>query len=270
MPFRPSSLKGGVMRKNAVYLLAENRLLREALIRLLSKSSEVRVVGANAYSPAVHREIISAHPQIILMDSSGWDGIRPNLIVTLRSAIRNLRVVMIDMESNEEAFLDAIRAGVVGYVLRNASAVEVAAAIRCVASGKAVCPPCLCLALFRCVMQQSASPAVGWGLELGLSRREQEIADLLRYRHTNKEIALRLNLSEQTIKNHVHHILRKLRLPNRLGIVELHQREQTRRDFNFVGSLPIERQYPASMSDPEMGGQGRSTAGIPPSTMDED
>jgi DNA-binding NarL/FixJ family response regulator len=217
------------MRKiAAVYLLAENRLLREALIRLLSKRSEVCVVGANSYSATVCREIVAARPQIILMDSSGLESSRLTLISTLRLAIRSLRIVMVDMDPNEDILLSAIRAGVVGYVLKNASALEVAAAIHSVAAGKAVCPPSLCMTLFRCIQHQgSTRPSVAWGADTGLSRREQETAELLRQRLTNKEIALSLNLSEQTVKNHVHCILRKLGVPNRFGIAEFWESRQS-------------------------------------------
>jgi len=217
------------MRKIAeVYLLAENRLLREALIRLLSKRSEVRVVGANAYSPVVHREITAAHPQIIVLDSSGLLSSKATLISSLRAAIRNLRIVMVDMESDEETFLAAVRAGVVGYVLKDASALEVAATICSVAAGKAVCPPSLCMVLFRSIMQQTAfSPTPDWGLDLGLSRREQQMVELLRLRLTNKEIALRLSLSEQTVKNHIHHVLRKVGASNRFDVVEFCERRRS-------------------------------------------
>jgi DNA-binding NarL/FixJ family response regulator len=213
----------GRMRKIAeVFLLAENRLLREVLIRLLSKSSELRIVGANSYSPGIHHEIIAAHPQIILLDSSGLSSPRSTLIATLRSALRNLRIVMVDMDPDESTFLGAIRAGVMGYVLKDASAVEVAATIRAVAAGRAVCPPSLCMALFRCVSQQTlVAPPVSWTSDFGLSRREREMLELLRQRLTNKEMALRLNLSEQTVKNHVHHILRKMGAADRFALVEL-------------------------------------------------
>ena len=210
------------MRKPAaVYLLAENRLRREALIRLLSKRTEVRVVGADSYSAGVHRDIITARPQIVLMDSSGLESSRAMLISTLRSAIRTLRIVMVDMEADEATFLTAVRAGVVGYVLKNASALEVDDAIRAVASGNAVCPPSLCMALFRSVMQQATAPMVAhYSPDLGLSRREQEMVELLRLRLTNKEIALKLNLSEQTVKNHVHRILRKVGAPSRFRVAD--------------------------------------------------
>src|SRR6202008_3360447 len=85
-----------------------------------------------------------------------------------------------------------------------------------------VCPPPLCMALFRFVAHQTAEPsAAPWTSSFGLSRRQQQMVELLRDRLTNKEIALRLNLSEQTVKNHVHHILRKVGAPNRFSIVEL-------------------------------------------------
>jgi DNA-binding NarL/FixJ family response regulator len=205
-----------------VYLLAENRLLREALIRLLSKKRDVRIVGASAYSQGIHDEIIAARPRIILLDSNGLTFSGATLISTLSSALRDLRVVMVDMDADETTFLTAIRAGVVGYVLKDASALEVAAMIRAVASGQAVCPPSLSLTLFRFVAQiPLASSASSWRREYGLSQREQQMVDLLRERLTNKEIAARLNLSEQTVKNHVHHVLRKVGVQDRTGVLEM-------------------------------------------------
>lgn len=227
------------MRKAAeVYLLAENRLLREALIRLLSKRSEVRVVGANPYSPSVYHDIIAAEPQIILLDSNGLGFSKAMMISTLRSALRHLRIVMVDMDSDENTFLGAIRAGVVGYVLKDASAEEVAATIRAVAAGKAVCPPSLCMALFRSVAHQGVTAFQNFcGADLGLSRREQQMVELLRERLTNKEIALRLNLSEQTVKNHVHRILRKLGAPNRFSVVERCENGRHAQDDVSAGAI---------------------------------
>lgn len=212
-----------------VFLLAENRLLREALIRLLSKRSDIRLAGANPYSPAVHEEIIASRPNIIVLDSSGLVFSKARLIPTLHAAIPDLRVVMVDMDPDENTFLRAVREGVVGYVLKDASAMEVAATIRAVAMGEAVCPPALSMVLFRSVAQQvTALSTFSWGAELGLSRREQQMVELLRERLTNKEIAARLNLSEQTVKNHVHHILRKVGAPNRSTIVERCEMERFR------------------------------------------
>jgi len=202
-----------------VFLLAENRLLREALIRILAKKSDIRVVGAAAHSPATREKIIATHPNIVLLDSIDLVFSDVKLVSTLHLAIPGVRVVMVDMELDEGKFLRAVREGVVGYVLKDASATEVGATISAVADGEAVCPPALSMALFRCVAQNRI---LGDSCRM-LSRREQELMTLLRERLTNKEIAARLNLSEQTVKNHVHRMLKKVGAPDRLAIVERYQ-----------------------------------------------
>ena len=152
---------------------------------------------------------------------------------------------MVDMEADEEVFLSAIRSGVVGYVLKDASAADVATAIAEVASGNVVCPPSLCLLLFRLIRQQALiQSTIAWASELGLSRREHEIADLLRERLTNKEIAQRLYLSEQTVKNHVHHILKKTGAPNRLSVVDFYQSKRQGAELNDVPGMSGEASIP--------------------------
>ncbi len=212
-----------------VFLLAENRLLREALVRLLGKK-DIRVIGASAYSSTILEEIIAKAPCIIVLDSSGLAVSNASLISTLQASIPAVKIVTVDMDSDENTFLSAVRKGVVGYVLKDASAMEVAATIRAVAAGEAVCPPALSMALFRFVSHQtSALLTFSWGAELGLSRREQQLVELLRERLTNKEIATQLNLSEQTVKNHVHNILRKVGATDRVSIVKLCEMERLRK-----------------------------------------
>lgn len=210
-----------------VFLLAENRLLREALVRLLAKKN-IRVVGANLYSPSVIDEIVRKKPAIVLLDSSG---LLPSasVISSLRSANPGIKVVMVDMDSDESTFLKAVREGVLGYVLKDASAAEVAATIRAVVLGEAVCPPVLSMSLFRFVSQQiNAASSLAAKSDLGLSRREQQLVELLAERLTNKEIAVQLNLSEQTVKNHVHNILRKLGANDRVSVIRLYESDRCR------------------------------------------
>jgi two-component system nitrate/nitrite response regulator NarL len=112
--------------------------------------------------------------------------------------------------------------GVVGYTLKDATAVEIAGAIRAVARGEAVCPPCLSLVLFQCAAR-SIKRAAGARrpVDLALSRREQQLVRHLALGMTNKEIACKLSISDQTVKNHVHSILRKLGAKDRQMIAEL-------------------------------------------------
>jgi two-component system, NarL family, response regulator DevR len=204
-----------------VFLLAENRLLREALIRILAKKSDIRVLGAAPYSPAAQEQIIATRPNIVLLDSITPVFSETRFVATLQASVPGVRVAMIDMEPDPQTFLRAVREGVVGYVLKDASAAEVAGMIRALAVGEAVCPPLFSMALFHVVQGRLFTGATN----PLLSRREQELVTLLRDRLTNKQIAARLNLSEQTVKNHVHRMLRKVGAPDRLAIVERYEWE---------------------------------------------
>jgi len=205
-----------------VFILAENRLLREALARILNKKSDIQVVGASAFLPDIVQQIRIAAPDVLLSDSAAVALSDLRLVPEVSSAIPGLKVVMIGMESEQTTFLRAVRDGVVGYVLKDASALEVASAVRSVAIGEAVCPPRLCAALFEQVCKQTSEPqSFMIRHNLGLTRREQQLVHMIGRGLTNKEIAAQLNLSEQTVKNHIHRMLRKVGASDRLSAVEL-------------------------------------------------
>lgn len=161
-----------------VFVLAQNRLLREALPHALSKRTGIRVVGANTCSAKVHEQIVATVPDVIVLDSSGLFQSNAGLISRLKASVPAAKLVMVDMDSNEDTFLRAICTGVVGYVLRNASALELASTIHSVAAGEAVCPPSLTATLFRHAARPPATVfAVTRGVEVGLSRgaRRREV-----------------------------------------------------------------------------------------------
>jgi DNA-binding NarL/FixJ family response regulator len=205
-----------------VFILAENRLLREALTRILSKKNDIQVVGASAFSPDVVAQISAMVPDVLISDSTAVALSDLRLVSEVRRVIPGLKVVMIGMEADRETFLSAVREGIVGYVLKDASAMEVAAAVRSVANDEGICPPSLCLALFEHVANQITRPAsFVIRHNLGLTRREQQLVQMIGRGLTNKEIASQLNLSEQTVKNHVHRMLRKLGATDRFGAVDM-------------------------------------------------
>jgi DNA-binding NarL/FixJ family response regulator len=210
----------------AVFLLAENRLLREALLRILSKKDDIRVVGAGSYGPDVFEQIVSTRANIVVLDTVSPVLAEHGLVCELRRLNPAIRVVMVGMEAEDTVFLRVVQAGAVGYVLKEASAMEVARTIRAVAAGEAVCPAALSCVLFQWVERHKpAIPSLHLKTSLGLSRREQQLVGLIQQGLTNKEMASRLNLSEQTVKNHVHRMLRKVGAPDRLAIVEVCRNE---------------------------------------------
>jgi len=205
----------------SVFLLAENRLLREALARILNKKNNITVSGAASYAPNIESVIASVSPDVLLFDPLDWH-LGLTLIRLLRDSMPSLKVIMIGMEADGELFLRAVREGIAGYLLKDAPAAEVAAAVRSVASNFAVCPQELCQVLFDYVSRQRAHlPNFAIKQQLGLTRREQQLVELISRGLTNKEIAVELGLSEQTIKNHIHRVLRKVGVNDRLAAVEM-------------------------------------------------
>ncbi|HEV2729360.1 MAG TPA: response regulator transcription factor [Terriglobales bacterium] len=204
----------------SVFLLADNRLLREALTKLLEKQSDLRIVGAGAFSSAAVEQIALAAPNVLVLDSFE-EGSHLEFLREAHRRLHSLKVVVIGMDSSESSFLRAVREGALGYVLKDASALEVVSTVRAVASGEAVCPPQLSVALFRCAARQHQVPSFHVKLTLGLTSRQQQLVPLIGRGLTNKEIASQLQLAEQTVRNHVHRMLRKVGASDRLAVVEL-------------------------------------------------
>jgi DNA-binding NarL/FixJ family response regulator len=206
--------------RTLVFLLAENRLLREALTRIFAKKNDLEIVGSISYTPGTLQTIVEASPRVLLFDPvdlrSGFAFLR-----ILREALPDLKIILIGMEQSSELLVSAVREGIAGYMLMEASAAEIVAAVRFVIDGGSVCPPELCKALFAHIAApRPALPSFELQNEFGLTRREQQLVEMVGRGLTNKEIAVELSLSEQTVKNHVHRMLRKVGARNRLQAVE--------------------------------------------------
>jgi two-component system, NarL family, response regulator DevR len=204
-----------------VFLLAESRLLRDLFARVLARKGDIRVVGVGAPPLQNLSEVIAANPDVILCDSLTTVVSPDELLLEVRRNLPTVSIVMFGMDTDQEKFLAAVHYGVTGYVLKDASAADVACAIRAVANGESVCPPTLCRALFNHVASSRAwNPGAQVRQNLGLTRREQQLVQLVSEGFTNKEIATQLNLSEQTVKNHVRRMLRKVGATDRLQAIE--------------------------------------------------
>lgn len=128
---------------------------------------------------------------------------------------------LVGMGADEEQFIAAIRSGATGYLLQDASASDVVAAVRAVFRGEAVCPPQLCSSLFRFVAQMAREiPVQNAPAKPDLTLRQQQLVTLVAKGLTNKEIASHLNLSEFTVRNHIHRILKQVDAGSRSEAVE--------------------------------------------------
>ena len=203
-----------------VFLLIESRLLRESLFRLFRKRSDILVVGQAGQADATTSQILDSGCDVLAIDSFEVNWLAANTS-NERGRRAAFKTVLIEMESDDEQFMAAVRAGVTGYLLKDASASDVVAAVRAVFRGEAVCPPQLCSALFRHVAQMPSEMPIGGSTSRpDLTLRQQQLVRLVAKGLTNKEIASRLNLSEFTVRNHIHRILKQVDAGSRSEAVE--------------------------------------------------
>jgi len=205
-----------------ISIFSYNRLLRDTLAKLLSKRSELQVVGRSAATSDAVRELAESEPHVLLLNSGG-DLSNDLLIVRMvRSQAPEVRIMMVGMNDDPREFLQCVRAGVAAYVLRDASSQRVLEAVQVVCHGGAFCDGHLCQLLFNYFEKNANSlPSSLVRESLGLTQREQQLVPLLARGASNKEIADQFCLSEQTVKNHLYRMKQKVGAANRLGIVHL-------------------------------------------------
>lgn len=207
-----------MLRMIRVSIYFHNRLLRDSIARILGKRTDFEVVAALPCEPGLPNKTESHGADVLLLDSIEY---LPDSSKAAHGVFSGTspRSVLLAMEDDPSHFLRAVRKGAWGYVLQDASAADVIAAIRIVAEGQALCPPQYIRALFEYIATQTDEiPNGRRRARWGLTRREQQLIPLIERGLGNKEIAAHFHLSEQTVKNHVHRILRKTGVSDRLCI----------------------------------------------------
>jgi len=207
-----------------VYLVVQNRLLREALVRLFQKHNDLTVVGQSTPVEAKAREVFLAGCNVLVLDS--LSGITAADFMEEVSQVRpEVRSILFGMDDDEGCFLNAVREGISGYLLKDASSSEIVSAVRSVAKGEAVCSGRLCMSVFHqlhCQSRQRRGLAdEEAGLKAGLTFRQRQLISLIAKGMSNKQIASSLNLSEFTVKNHVYRIMKQVEAESRQDAVDL-------------------------------------------------
>lgn len=207
-----------------VYLVVENRLLREALVRLFHKQPDISVVGQNQARETTAQEVATACPHVLLLDSLNTASTM-HLLGELAASRSRVKTILFGMDEDAECFLKAVRMGVGGYLFHDASSEEIISAVRRVVQGEAICPAKLCMVLFNQVSQEfwqrSGMADDEACLKAGLTFRQRQLVSLVAKGMSNKEIASTLNLSEYTVKNHIYRIMKQVEADSRHEAVDL-------------------------------------------------
>lgn len=204
-----------------IFIVDDNRLLREGLVSMLAEQEDITVVGAAASGRKAIKQIKELKPQVALIDIGmpGKDGIE--VTQELRRDLPEVKVVILGMADLTGEIMACIEAGAAGYVLKEASFNYLVETIRSVHRGESFCSPQMAASLFSRIAELASErlPSIA-DSSVKLTGRELEIINEIAEGLSNKEIAKRLSIETQTVKNHVHNILDKLQLHNRLEAVQ--------------------------------------------------
>lgn len=205
-----------------VVVADDQAVVRDGLVLLLSASSDISVLGAAADGRAAVELIIAQQPDVALLDLRMPELDGAGVTAELATRAPGVRVLILTTYADDDAILPALRAGALGYLTKDASGEELIAAIREVAAGRTALDPSVQRRLVELVSQPAAAPTpppADAPAPGGLTRREVEVVVLVAEGLTNGQIARRLVLSEATVKTHLNHVLAKLDVDGRPGLV---------------------------------------------------
>jgi DNA-binding NarL/FixJ family response regulator len=216
---------GGGREPIRVAVVDDQELFRRGLTMLLGVEDDIEVVGEAGDGVAGTELATSAAPDVILMDVRMPKRSGIEACVAIKEAAPTARIIMLTMSDEEADLYEAVKNGASGYLLKDSSIDEVAQAIRVVADGQSLISPSMAIKLLDEFKQMSRSDRQQVPTPR-LTDRELEVLKLVAQGLNNREIAKRLFISENTVKNHVRNILEKLQLHSRMEAVMYAVREK--------------------------------------------
>jgi len=208
-------------------LVDDHQMVLDGLRAMLRPHADEALVVAATTDPAeARRLVIDAGPDVALVDVRMRTTSGLELCAELSRLAPSVRVVLLTVYDDEQYLFEALRAGAAGYLTKQVVAAELLGYLRRVLDGEIVVDPGLAgrVALSASRIERGEF----WpGAALGLSRRESEVLELMVNGQTNRAIAARLMLGEETIKTHVRSIYRKLGVNDRAQAVAVALREGT-------------------------------------------
>lgn len=201
-----------------VFIADDNRLLREGLASMLAEIDDISVVGMASSGSQAIDQIKQLLPDVALVDIGMPDKDGLDVTVTLYNELDTVKVIILGMPDLTDEIMACIEAGAAGYVLKEASFDYLVESIRSVQRGESFCSPRMAASLFSRVAELVGEKIPESSVKL--TQREVEIINKIADGLSNKEIAEQLYIEVQTVKNHIHNILDKLQLHNRLEAVQ--------------------------------------------------
>jgi DNA-binding NarL/FixJ family response regulator len=207
------------MPKIRVLLIEDNRLLREGIAAMLNQEQDIRAISTSGNGDAFDKAK-ELKPHVVLLDR----GLRSRSSLKVMELIKkdNLHTefIVMDLVPIQDDIIEFVKAGVAGFILKDATLDDFLHTIRSVAQGTKILPPTMAGSLFSHIVEHAIQNGQVDSLieAVRMTKREREILDLIAAGRSNKEIAGELNIAVHTVKSHVHNILEKLALHTRLEL----------------------------------------------------
>lgn len=193
-----------------IVIADDHAVVRRGLRQVLETEPGFEVVAEAATLEDARRYVLGHHPDVLVLDLNMPGGSSLQHIPEIRSDFPNTQIVVLTMQNEPAYARQALSAGALGYVLKEAAESELVEAIQRAAAGDTYLNP-------RLGARVAAEPPPG--PPDGLTEREVEVLRLIALGHTNAEISEQLHLSVRTVETHRAHIQQKLRLATRSDLV---------------------------------------------------
>ena len=207
-------------QKIRLLIVDDQALFREGLVTLLSVKDDIEVVGEASNGEEAVRLAVGLKPHVILMDLRMpiLDGVTATRRITAQ--LPDCKVIVLTTFDDDESVFDGLRAGAVGYLLKDVSSEKLFEAVYSAARGEYFLQPAITEKVVSEFSRLSRLAGANAGDGVQLSNREIEILELVSTGAGNRAIGEQLFIAEGTVKNHLTNILSKLQVKDRLQAVE--------------------------------------------------
>lgn len=203
-----------------VLLIEDNRLLREGATALLNEQDDIKAISVGGTNGDALAKARTFKPNVVLLDLGLRNMSSLRIVQSLRKEFPKTEVIVMDLIPAHADVAEYVKEGVSGFILKDATLTDLLRTIRSVAKGDKVLPPTLTNSLFSQIVEhalQSGNPSKIIQA-VRMTKREQDVIDLIAKGQSNKQIAEKLFIAVHTVKSHVHNILDKLALHTRLEL----------------------------------------------------
>lgn len=208
-----------------VIVVDDHELFRRGLTMLLGVEEGIEVVGEAGDGEEGLRLASSAAPDVVLLDVRMPKGAGIPACKAIKEQVPSAKIIMLTVSDEEGDLYEAVKSGASGYLLKDSSIEEVAQAVRVVSDGQSLISPSMAVKLMEEFKQMSTverTPVPN----LKLTDRELQVLRAVATGINNREVAKKLGISENTVKNHMRNILEKLQLHSRMEAVMYAVREK--------------------------------------------